>query len=164
MTKQNVFHRLSNLAVTGASSGIGRAITERVLKQGDIVVAALRKPSAIADLVSAHSRDVLLPVELDVTNKTQVSGAFARAKDAFGRIDVVVNNAGVGLLGDFEGTPDEDARKVFEVNYWGTVNVTREALRFLREVNPAGAGGTILQTTSVTGVVGVPVYSHYSAR
>jgi len=149
--------------ITGASSGIGRAITEHVLSRGDIVVATMRKPSAIADLAATYGRDVLLPVELDVTSYAQAATAFDRAKEAFGRIDVVVNNAGYGICGEFEAIPEEDARRLFDVNYWAPANITREAIRFFREVNPAGAGGTILQVTSGVGFVSVPIYSQYAA-
>ncbi|EIW78185.1 NAD(P)-binding protein [Coniophora puteana RWD-64-598 SS2] len=149
--------------ITGASSGIGRAIAEYVLSRGDIVVATMRKPSAIADLATTYGHDVLLPVKLDVTNYAQVNAAFDRAKEAFGRMDVVVNNAGYGICGEFEAIPEEDARKLFDVNYWAPANITREAIQFFREVNPSGAGGTILQVTSEAGLVSVPIYSQYSA-
>ncbi|EIW78256.1 NAD(P)-binding protein [Coniophora puteana RWD-64-598 SS2] len=149
--------------ITGASSGIGRAITEHVLSRGDIVVATMRKPSAIADLAATCGRDVLLPVELDVTNYAQAAAAFDRAKEAFGRIDVVVNNTGYGICGEFKAIPEEDARRLVDVNYWAPANITRQAIRFFREVNPAGAGGTVLQVTSGAGFVGVPIYSQYAA-
>jgi len=133
------------------------------LSRGDIAVATMRKPSAIADLVTTYGHDVLLPVELDVTNYVQANAAFNLAKEAFGRIDVVVNNAGYGICGEFEAIPEEDARKLFDVNYWAPANITRQAIRFFREVNPFGAGGTILQVTSGAGFVSVPTYSQYSA-
>jgi len=149
--------------ITGASSGIGRAVTEHVLRQGDIAVATLRKPSALADLAATYGPSTLLVVEADVTNYAQVSAAFAAAKDAFGRIDVVVNNAGYGIMGEFEGTREEDARKMFDVNYWGSANVLHESLRFFREANPSGAGGTVLQISAGAGVIGIPVHAHYAA-
>ena len=117
----------------------------------------------LSSLSEKYSADRLLVLPLDVTVPDQVVGAFARAKEAFGRIDVVVNNAGRGALGEVEAAVDEDVRALFETNFWGMANVSREAVRFFREVNPAGVGGRLLQFSSTAGILGMPAASYYSA-
>ncbi|KAI0671258.1 NAD(P)-binding protein [Trametes maxima] len=149
--------------ITGTSTGLGRALTELALEKGDNVVATLRKPSALAPLTATYPPSRLLPLALDVTRPEEVSAAFAHAARAFGRVDVVVNNAGYGDLGEVESMPDADARAIFETNFWGAVAVTREALRVFREVNPAGEGGRLLQMSSMFGHVGNPAAGFYVA-
>ena len=149
-------------AVTGASSGFGRTMTEIVLKNGDIAVATLRTPAALDPLVALYPATQLLVLQLDVNDHDAVVHAFARAQEAFGRIDVVFNNAGRGLVGDMEITPHEAARALFDVNFWSAAAVTREAIRVFREVNQP-RGGRLLQMSSVTGIAGTPCASFYSA-
>ena len=83
--------------------------------------------------------------------------------EQLGRIDVVVSNAGVSVLGEVEGTPDAPARNMFEVNFWGATHVLQEAVRFMREVNPPGVGGRIIQITSGVALCGYPACGFYSA-
>ena len=149
--------------VTGTSTGFGRALTEVVLAKGEAVVATARTPSVLAELVAQHPSDRLLVLKLDITQPSQVADAFERAREVFGRIDVVVNNAGFAYAGEFESVSDEAGRALMETNFWGTVSVTREALRFFREVNPKGHGGRLLQNSSVLGVVGRPAGAFYVA-
>ncbi|KIJ30058.1 hypothetical protein M422DRAFT_186934, partial [Sphaerobolus stellatus SS14] len=149
--------------VTGTSSGFGRAVTEHVLANGGIVVATLRKPEAIADLAAKYDSSRLLVLKLDVKNPEEIKSVFAKVKETYGRLDVVYNNAGYALLVEAESTPDDMARDMFEVNFWGVVNVTREALRFFREVNKPGVGGWLLQASSMVGIAAVPAMSFYSA-
>ncbi|KAH9894799.1 NAD-P-binding protein [Cubamyces lactineus] len=149
--------------ITGTSTGFGRALAEVVLAKGEAVVATARTPSALADLVAQYPSDRLLTFKLDITQPSQVTDAFERAREVFGRIDVVVNNAGCGHAGEFESMDDEMARAIMDTNFWGTVNVTRQALRFFREVNPKGHGGRLLQNSSMLGVVGKPAFSFYVA-
>ncbi|KZT72439.1 NAD(P)-binding protein [Daedalea quercina L-15889] len=139
--------------ITGSSSGFGRLMTERVLQHGDIAVATLRKP---------EDPSRLLILQLDVTRIEQIQETFAEAVTAFGRIDVVFNNAGYALLGEVEGTPDDAARAVLEVNLWGAVNVTREAIRVFREVN-VPQGGRLLQVSSSVAVGSLPALGFYAA-
>lgn len=151
-----------NYVVTGSSSGFGRHITELALQSGDIAIATLRSPAALADLASQYGPDKLLILRLDVSKPDEIREAFAKAKEAFGRIDVVFNNAGSGLMSEVEGTPDDVARAMFEVNFWGAANVSQEAVRFFREIN-VPAGGRLLQVSSSGGVQGLPAIGYYCA-
>ena len=100
---------------------------------------------------------------MDVSKPQEVVDAFAAAKEKFGRIDVVANNAAYGTLGEVEATTDADARRLFETNFWGAVNVSREAVKFFREVNPVGVGGRLLQVSSVAGLQGLAAMAFYAA-
>ena len=104
----------------------------------------------------------LLVVNLDVTEPDAILAAFAQATKAFGRIDIVVNNAAWGALGEVESIRDTDARAMFEANFWGTANVSKEAVRVFREVNKP-VGGRILNSGSHNGTVAMPTVSYYSA-
>ncbi|KAH0826309.1 NAD(P)-binding protein, partial [Lanmaoa asiatica] len=139
--------------VTGASSGFGRILTEYLLKQGDRVVATLRKPDELSDLVSRYPSTRLVVVKLDATHHAEISAAFAKAQEAFGRVDVVFNNAGKMINGELESVNDEHAREIFEINFWGAAQVSREAVRFFRDVNQP-RGGRLLQVSSGLGIVG----------
>lgn len=85
-------------------------------------------------------------------------------RDAFGRCDVVFNNAGIAIAGEIESTPDAMARKLMEVNFWGSLNVSKEAVKFFREVNEKGKGGTLFVTASAAGSDPTPLLGFYSAR
>ncbi|KZT64534.1 NAD(P)-binding protein [Daedalea quercina L-15889] len=148
--------------ITGSSSGMGRAMTELVLSQGDIAVATLRKPSVLDDLVQQYPRDRLLVVKLDVTNKDEIKAAFAKAREVYGRIDVVFNNAGYGILGETESVPEEVARRMFDTNFWGALNVALEAVRFFRDVNKP-QGGRLITNSSIVAVTSAAAVSIYSA-
>ncbi|KAI0671250.1 NAD-P-binding protein [Trametes maxima] len=149
--------------ITGASSGFGRLLAELILSKGEIAVATARRPSALDDLKAKHPSDHLLVVKLDVDQPQEIITAFAEVKKAFGRIDVVVNNAAWATFGEVEGAQDKDVRAMFETNFWGAANVSREAVRFFRDANAPGAGGLLLQISSVTGIVGVPAGGYYAA-
>ncbi|KAF8551382.1 NAD(P)-binding protein [Imleria badia] len=151
-------------SVTGASSGFGKSLTEFVLAKGDIVVATLRKPEVLQELSASYSKERLLVLKVDVINQADIDLAFARTKEVFGRLDVVFNNAGYLVLGDAETTPIDTARSLFDVNFWGAVNVSRAAIKFFREVNEPGRGGVLLQNSSVVAVEALPGAPFYSAR
>ncbi|HWZ50763.1 MAG TPA: SDR family oxidoreductase [Granulicella sp.] len=142
--------------ITGASTGLGRELAKAVLAKGDRVVATARKENTVADLEQlypAHAR----AVRLDVTDLAQVKASVQAAIDAFGRIDVLVNNAGYGLLGAVEEVSDAQIRQQFETNLFGLLNVTRAVLPQLREQR----SGHILNITSVGGQVSFPTFGMY---
>lgn len=150
-------------AVTGCSSGLGLDMTRAVLDKGDIAVATLRRPEVLADLKARYPADRLLVLKVDVSVHNDIIAAFQKTKEVFGRLDVVVSNAGYVVLGEIEGTPDDAARALFDVNFWGATHVLQEAVRFLREENEPGKGGRIIQITSGTGLFGFPSCGFYSA-
>jgi len=149
--------------VTGAGTGLGKAVVEHALSKGDKVSATARKPALLDELVAKYPASQLIVVRLDVTSTTEVSAAFAKTVEAFGRVDVVYNNAASATFGALEATNNDSERKHFDVNFWGSVNVSKEAVRVFRDVNKP-AGGHLLQASSVVGVNAMPIMSFYSAR
>jgi NAD(P)-dependent dehydrogenase (short-subunit alcohol dehydrogenase family) len=147
--------------VTGCSSGLGAAFVSRIAKAGHRVVATARKTSTLSYLEDGPN---ILKLKLDVTSPTDISSVVAATVERFGRIDVLINNAGYGLMGDFESIPDASARSEMETNFWGPINLTREVLRVFREVNPAGLGGTVVQVSSMGGYIGFQGNVFYHAR
>ncbi|QNI05839.1 SDR family NAD(P)-dependent oxidoreductase [Mycobacterium kubicae] len=144
--------------LTGASRGFGLELARAILSRGDRVVATARR----ADQIRAQFPDAgedLLAVDLDVTNPDQVTQAVASAVDAFGRIDVVVNNAGRGLLGAVEEASDAAIRAVYEVNVFGTLTVQRAVLPVLRRQR----SGHIINISSVGGLLGGPGWGIYNS-
>src|SRR5215831_7735593 len=139
--------------ITGASRGFGALIMEAVLASGDAVVATARDPASIAD----HSR--LLKVPLDVTNEGKARDAAARGMEKFGRIDVLVNNAGYGLLGAVEEASARDVERVFATNVFGLLNVTRAVLPYMRKRR----SGHIINMSSVGGYASYPGWGVYCA-
>ncbi|MFG1663921.1 oxidoreductase [Streptomyces sp. Y7] len=135
--------------ITGASRGFGRALAEAVLESGDQLVATARRPEQLADLVSRHG-DRVRTVALDVTDTAAARNAVQAAVDAFGRLDVVVNNAGYANSAPIEEMAEDDFRGQFEANFFGVVNVTRAALPVLRGQRT----GTFVQFSSLGGRVG----------
>ncbi len=144
--------------ITGTSSGFGRALAEEVLAKGDKVVATARKPEVLQDLVEKYP-ETARAVKLDVTNTKDVKEAIAEAVKEFGRIDVLVNNAGYVLVGAIEESSDEQIRRQFETNLFGVLNVTREALPVLREQQ----SGHIVNIGSNVGFSAMPLLGIYSA-
>lgn len=143
--------------ITGSSSGFGRSLTEAVLKHGDRVVATARKPEQLDDLIKQYP-DTIKTVRLDVTNLQDVQAAIESALNQYGRIDVLVNNAGYATLGAIEEVSDEEIRRQFETNCFGVLNVTRAVLPTMREQR----SGHILNISSGNGVVafgGLGIYS-----
>lgn len=144
--------------ITGTSSGFGRALAEEVLAKGERVVATARKPEVLRDLVEKYP-DTARAVRLDVTNTEDAKSAVREAVKEFGRIDVLVNNAGYALVGAIEETSDEQIRRQFETNVFGVINVTREVLPFLRRQK----SGHIVNIGSVVGISATPSMGIYSA-
>lgn len=148
--------------VTGSSGGFGRSLVELILKGGDIAVATLRTPSALNDLRQVYDESKLLLLPLDITDANQIKNAFQTATDKYGRIDFVYNLAGYGLIAEAEGTPEAEARTLFEVNFWGAIRVSNEAVRVFREVN-VPQGGHLFVITSLIGLKPMPGTGFYSA-
>jgi len=134
--------------ITGTSTGFGRALAEAVLEHGDLLVATARDASTIADLARSRPERARV-LELDVTDRERVRAAVDEAVYAFGRLDVVVNNAGYGLRGALEELSEEEMRAQFETNVFGVLNITRAALPHLRRQR----SGHVVQISSVGGVV-----------
>ena len=150
-------------AVTGASTGFGLTMTKCALKNGDIAVATLRTPSNLDALRAEYpTSDKLLIIKLDVTKPEEIASAFKQVKEKLGRIDYVFNNAGYAVVGEVEGVKEADARAMFEVNFWGAMNVAKEALEFFREVNKP-QGGYLLNVSSSVGLVAKPPTGWYTA-
>ncbi|MGW3133711.1 SDR family NAD(P)-dependent oxidoreductase [Streptomyces sp. NPDC001076] len=145
--------------ITGSSRGFGRNLAIAALEAGDNVVATARRPEQLDDLVQKYG-DRVLPVALDVTDRPAAVAGLRAAVDRFGRVDVVVNNAGYANLGAVETTPEDDFRRQFDTNFWGVYNVSTAALPVLR----AQGGGTVVQFSSIGGRVGgTPGLGSYQA-
>src|ERR1700754_2091062 len=135
--------------ITGASAGLGRELVAAALQHGDRVVAASRRPEQLGELAAAHG-DRLLSGALDVTDPVAARSVVARAVEAFGSLDVVVNNAGYATAAAIEEFDENEFRAQIETNLFGVVNVTRAALPVLRSQR----AGHILQISSIGGRVG----------
>ncbi|KAJ9606424.1 hypothetical protein H2200_009385 [Cladophialophora chaetospira] len=144
--------------ITGTSTGFGRDYAQEVLDRGDIVAATARNPSQLK--FKGTSSKNYLALKLDVTDRESIKSAFADTLKQFGRVDVVVNNAGYGLAGALEEYTDAQIRKQFEINLFGLIDVTREALETMRDKQKP-SGGLIQQVTSIGGQRGVPLFSAY---
>ena len=138
-------------------------MTKLALKRGDIVVATARKPEVLDDLKAEYPSSQLITLELDVSDPQHVKDAFKQAKASFGRIDVVFSNAGYGVLGEVEATPEDEARAMFDTNFWGAANVSREAIKCFREVNGPAVGGILVINSSMVGYKPSPILGYYSA-
>ncbi|SEH48340.1 NADP-dependent 3-hydroxy acid dehydrogenase YdfG [Mycolicibacterium rutilum] len=136
--------------ITGSSRGFGRALVEAVAQNGDRVAATARRPEQLDDLVAKYGSDAVFPVALDVTDPAAVSRAITTARDHFGRIDVVVNNAGYANVAPIETGDEDDFRRQFETNFWGVYHVSKAVIPVLRDQG----GGLIIQFSSMGGRVG----------
>ncbi|HSY22828.1 MAG TPA: oxidoreductase [Polyangiaceae bacterium] len=144
--------------LTGTSSGFGRSIAEEVLARGGSVVATARDPRALGDLV-ARAPDRVHAIRLDVTKASEIRDAVASARERFGAIDVLVNNAGFSIVGAVEETSDDDLRATLEPMFFGPVALMRAVLPQMRERK----SGTLVQITSVGGVITAPGFGAYCA-
>ncbi|MDN3657210.1 SDR family NAD(P)-dependent oxidoreductase [Ferruginibacter paludis] len=142
--------------ITGASRGFGRVWAAAALKRGDKVAATARKLSSIADLKEQYGVNVLT-LELDVTNTEQVKTAVAQAHAHFGRLDIVLNNAGYSLVGTIEEASAEEVKAMYDTNIFGALAVIQAALPLLRQQG----SGHILGTSSNLGHVVLPVIGYY---
>ena len=141
--------------ITGAARGIGLRIVEAALAAGDAVVATSRDVSALRERFAGNAS--LLPAALDVTDERQAAAAVAAALQRFGHIDVLVNNAGFGLLGAVEEASADEVRRLYETNVFGLLNVTRAALPAMRERRR----GHVINVSSVGGLRSGPGFGVY---
>lgn len=144
--------------ITGASRGMGLEVTRTLLEAGHRVVATARRPDAITDALGATNEN-LLALALDVTDPAQGEAAASAAVAKFGRIDVLVNNAGYGQLGWFENLSEEQIQRQFNTNVFGAMHVTRAVLPYMRQHKT----GHIFTVTSVAGLIAVAGSSIYGA-
>ena len=144
--------------VTGSASGLGRDIAEAVLASGDRLLATARDPGRLKDLVERYGKQVST-APLDVTDEAAAKAAVAKAVEVFGRLDVVVNNAGYGDVAPFEQLSSERFRAVVDTNLFGVVYMTRAAIPVMRKQK----SGYIFQISSVGGRLGVPGNAAYHA-
>jgi NAD(P)-dependent dehydrogenase (short-subunit alcohol dehydrogenase family) len=144
--------------ITGTSSGFGRSLAEEALRRGERVVATARDPKSLDELV-ALAPDRVQAVRLDVTQTAQIQPAFDEALKRFGRIDVVVNNAGFSIVGAVEETGEVDLRATLDTMFFGPAALTRAVLPQLRKQGT----GTIVQITSVGGLITAPGFGPYCA-
>jgi len=144
--------------ITGASRGFGKIWAEAFLKRGDKVVATARDLSTLDDLAKQYG-DNLLPIQLDVNDRGAGFAAVKKAKDHFGNIDVLINNAGYGLFGSVEETSEKEARDQIETNFFGLLWLTQAVIPVMREQGH----GHIIQLSSVLGLVTLPVLGLYNA-
>jgi NAD(P)-dependent dehydrogenase (short-subunit alcohol dehydrogenase family) len=135
--------------ITGSSRGLGRALARAALDAGDLVVATARRPEQLADLTERYG-DRVLPLALDVTDADAVQAAVDAGAERFGRLDVVVNNAGYANIAPIETGDEADFRTQFETNFWGVYHVSKAVIPVMR----AQGGGTVVQVSSVGGRVG----------
>ncbi|KPN91090.1 oxidoreductase [Pseudomonas nunensis] len=153
MSTSNAFKRV--WLVTGASRGIGAKIVAAALANGDAVVATARDASTIVQRFG--DQPGLLAATLDVTNEAQGAAVAKAAIEHFGRIDVLVNNAGFGLLGAVEEASNDEIKRLYETNVFGLLNVTRGVLPYMR----AARGGHVINISSVGGYQSAPGYGVY---
>lgn len=142
--------------ITGASRGLGRAFAKEAVSRGNKVIVSMRKIDADDTFLQNPN---VFPVKMDVTNKQEVDAAVAAAVNRFGRIDVLVNNAGYGLFGAFEEISDEELRRLFETCFFGVANVTRAVIPYMRKQ----MSGRIISMSSRAGVIGEAGSSAYVA-
>jgi NAD(P)-dependent dehydrogenase (short-subunit alcohol dehydrogenase family) len=144
--------------ITGASTGFGRELAEFLLQQGERVVATARKPEQLAELAGQYP-ETSLALALDVTSQEQVDSAIKAALDRFGKIDVLVNNAGYGMVGAIEESAEDEFGPMFATNVFGLIRVTQAVLPHMRERE----AGTIVNLSSIGGLVASPGFGMYNA-
>jgi NAD(P)-dependent dehydrogenase (short-subunit alcohol dehydrogenase family) len=144
--------------ITGCSTGFGRELARYALERGYRVVVTARNPASAADLAVGRDAQALV-LALDVAAPDQIAASVAAAEARFGRIDVLVNNAGIGYFAAIEESDDAEVRRMFEINFWGLANMTRAVLPGMR----ARRSGHIVNISSMGGIRGAPAVSYYNA-
>jgi NAD(P)-dependent dehydrogenase (short-subunit alcohol dehydrogenase family) len=144
--------------ITGCSTGFGRELAKQALQAGDQVVVTARKPDDIKDIVDEFP-ETSIAVALDVTQPSQVRESVEKAIARFGRIDVLVNNAGIGYFGAIEESEDDEVRRMFEINFFGLAAMTKEVLPIMRKQR----SGHVVNISSIGGLVAFPAVGFYNA-
>ncbi|WP_428330894.1 oxidoreductase [Mucilaginibacter sp.] len=144
--------------ITGCSTGFGRELAKEVLEAGYKAVITARKTADIEDIANEY-KDTSIALTLDVTKAGDIEKAVADAVKHFGKIDVLVNSAGIGYFGAIEESEDDEVRRMFEINFWGLANVTKAILPIMRKQR----SGHILNVASIGGLVGFPAVGFYNA-
>lgn len=147
--------------MTGCSKGLGQAFAKHIYDLGHNVVATARDIESLDYLPDGPK---VLKLSLDVTSHSSISSALAAVVERFGKLDVLINNAGFGSMGEAEAYPEDLARELVETNFWGAVHVTQAVIPVFRDVNAPGQGGTIIQISSIGGYLAFPGNSFYHAR
>lgn len=144
--------------ITGCSTGFGRELAKEALSNGYKVVVTARKPEQVVDIVAAYP-ETALALALDVTVPQQIKDAVSATIDRFGRIDVLVNNAGIGYFGAIEESEEAEVRRMFEINFFGLAHMTNEVLPHMRKQR----SGHILNVASIGGLRSFPAVGFYNA-
>jgi len=144
--------------ITGASKGFGKLWAESLLKRGDKVAASARNISVLDDLKAKYG-DQILPLQLDVNNRSEVFEVVKKIEDHFGKIDILINNAGFGLFGTTEETTEQQAREQMETNFFGSLWVAQAVLPIMRKQK----NGHIIQISSFLGLTTLPLLGLYNA-
>lgn len=143
--------------ITGCSTGFGRELAKQVIELGNKTVVTARKVDDVKDIVEGHANAI--SIALDVTKPNEIAAAVKTTLEKFGRIDVLVNNAGIGYFGAIEESEDDAVRKMFEINVFGLAKMTQAVLPSMR----AQKSGHIVNIASIGGLVGFPAVGFYNA-
>ncbi len=143
--------------ITGCSSGFGRALAKEALAQGNRVIVAARNTADVQDLTEGNEN--AFPVQLDVTKAGEIKAAVQAGLEKFGRIDVLVNNAGIGYFGAIEESDEAEVRRMFDINFFGLANMTTEVLPILRRQR----SGHVVNISSIGGLTSFPGLGYYHA-
>ncbi|NTS30533.1 SDR family NAD(P)-dependent oxidoreductase [Phyllobacterium sp. BT25] len=144
--------------ITGCSTGFGRELARHTLELGYPTVVTARNPAHVEELAKDHKNNALV-LKLDVTKAEEIASAVKAAHEHFGRIDVLVNNAGIGYFGSLEESDMDEVRKMFDINVWGLANMTRAVLPVMRKQR----SGTIVNISSQGGLIANVAVSFYAA-
>ncbi|WP_276502076.1 oxidoreductase [Terrimonas pollutisoli] len=144
--------------ITGCSTGFGRELAKLVLASGYKAAVTSRNPNDVKDIVTQYP-NTSMAIQLDVTKPVEIKNAVKQAREKFGQIDVLVNNAGIGYFGAIEESEEEEVRRMFEINFWGLANVTKEILPIMRKQR----SGHIINISSIGGLAAFPGVGFYNA-
>lgn len=144
--------------ITGCSTGFGRELAKHVLEIGEKAAVASRNTDDVKDIVEKYP-DTAIAVKLDVTNAGEIEASVKQVQEKFGRIDVLVNNAGIGYFGAIEESEESEVRRMFEINFFGLANLTNKVLPILRKQR----SGHVVNIASIGGLVAFPAVGFYNA-